>query len=68
LIRQYQLIFGREKEFYFKSFYEPPYGDGFIADIRELGFDPEHLTPAEQACNDIVKLLNETDLKKGLQD
>ena len=68
LIRQYQLIFGREKEFYFKSFYEPPYGDGFIADIRELGFDPEHLTPAQQACNDIVKLLNETDLKKGLQD
>ena len=46
----------------------PPYGDGFIADIRELGFDPEHLTPAEQACNDIVKLLNETDLKEGLQD
>jgi hypothetical protein len=68
LIRQYQLIFGREKEFYFKSFYEPPYGDGLIADIRELGFDPEHLTPAQQACNDIVKLLNETDLKEGLQD
>ena len=68
LVRQYQLIFGREKEFYFKSFYEPPYGDALIADNRELGFDPEHLTPAQQACNDVVKLLNETDLKEGLQD
>ena len=68
LVRQYQLIFGREKEFYFKSLYEPPYPDDFINDIREYGFDPEHLTPAQQACNDIVKLLNETDLKEGLRD
>ena len=66
LIRQYHLIFGKEKKFCFKSFYEPPYGDGFIDDAREYGFDPEHLTPAQQACNDVVKLLNETDFCKGL--
>ena len=66
LIRQYHLIFGKEKKFCFKSFYEPPYGDGFIDDAREYGFDPENLTPAQQACNDVVKLLNETDFCKGL--
>lgn len=62
LVRQYNLIFGKEHRFYFKSAYEPPYDMG----SRDDDFAPEHLTPGQQACNDIVKLLNETDLYIGL--
>ena len=62
LVRQYNLIFGKEHRFHFKSLYEPPYDKDYLDD----DFDPEHLTPGQQTCNEIVKLLNETDLYKGL--
>ena len=62
LVRQYNLIFGKEHRFHFKSLYEPPYDEDYLDD----DFDPEHLTPEQKACNEVVKLLNETDLYKGL--
>lgn len=62
LVRQYNLIFGKEHRFYFKSLYEPPYDKDYLGN----DFDPDHLTPGQQACNDVVKLLNETDLYQGL--
>ena len=64
LVRQYNLIFGKEHRFHFKSLYEPPYNK----DILDDDFDPKHLTSGQRACNEIVKLLNETDLYKGLID
>ena len=62
LVRQYNLIFGKEHRFYFKSRYESPYDYDYLPD----DFDPEHLTPEQKACNELVKMLNETDLYDGL--
>lgn len=63
IVRQYNLILGKEHRFYFKSLYEPPYHDDALLDDD---FDPDHLTAGQQACNTIAKLLTETDLYSGL--
>ena len=33
---------------------------------EEEDFDPDHLTPGQKACNEVVELLRNTDLYKGL--
>lgn len=62
IIRQYNLIFGKDHRFYFKSIYESPYDE----DLLDDDFDPGHLTEEQQTCNRIARLLNETDLYAGL--
>lgn len=62
IIRQYNLILGRDIRFSFRSLYEPPYDEDYLDD----DFDPDHLTPGQRACNDVAELLRNTDLYKGL--
>lgn len=57
LVRQYNLSFGEDLTFHFKSLYEPPYDENYLGE-----FDPQNLTPEQQACNKIAKLLRHTDL------
>lgn len=62
IIRQYNLILGSDIRFNFRSRYEPPYDEDYL----EEDFDPDHLTPGQKACNEVVELLRNTDLYKGL--
>ena len=62
IIRQYNLIFGHSIRFNFRSRYEPPYDEDYL----EEDFDPDHLTPGQKVCNEVVELLRNTDLYKGL--
>ena len=62
IIRQYNLILGSSIRFNFRSRYEPPYDEDYLDD----DFDPDHLTPGQKACNEVVELLRNTDLYKGL--
>ena len=64
IIRQYNLILGEDIRFKFRSRYEPPYEEDYLED----DFDPNHLTPAQKACNEVVELLRNTDLYRGLSD
>ena len=57
LVRQYNLCFGKDLRFHFKSLYEPPYDEDYAGE-----FDPNHLTPEQQICNEIAELLRHTDL------
>ena len=62
LIRQYNIILGSSIRFSFRSRYEPPYDNNYLPD----DFDPDNLTPGQKACNEVVKLLRNTDLYRGL--
>ena len=62
IIRQYNLILGRSIRFNFRSRYEPPYDERYLDD----DFDPNHLTPGQKACNEVVELLRNADLYYGL--
>jgi hypothetical protein len=62
IVRQYNLCFGKDLRFHFKSLYEPPYDEYFVDD-----FDPNHLTPEQQTCNEIADLLRHTDLYSTLK-
>lgn len=62
IIRQYNLILGSSIRFSFRSRYEPPYDNNYLPD----DFDPDSLTPGQKACNEVVNLLRNTDLYKGL--
>ena len=64
IIRQYNLILGSSIRFSFRSRYEPPYDKDYLDD----DFDPDHLTPGQKACNEVVALLRNTDLYKGLSE
>ena len=64
IIRQYNLILGRSIRFSFRSRYEPPYDEDYLED----DFDPDHLTPGQKTCNEVVELLRNTDLYKGLSE
>lgn len=64
IVRQYNLIFGSRIRFNFRSRYEPPYDEDYL----DTDFDPEHLTPGQRACNEVVELLRNTDLYKGLSE
>ena len=57
IVRQYNLVFGEDLRFHFKSLYEPPYDEDYAGD-----FDPNHLTSEQQICNEIADLLRHTDL------
>lgn len=62
IVRQYNIIFGSSIRFSFRSRYEPPYDEDYL----DSDFDPNHLTPGQKACNEVVELLRNTDLYKGL--
>lgn len=62
IVRQYNIILGSSIRFSFRSRYEPPYDEDYL----EPDFDPNHLTPGQKACNEVVELLRNTDLYKGL--
>lgn len=62
IVRQYNIIFGSSLRFSFRSRYEPPYDEDYL----DSDFDPNHLTPGQKACNEVVELLRNTDLYKGL--
>lgn len=62
LIRQYNIILGSSIRFSFRSRYEPPYDNNYLPD----DFDPDNLTSGQKACNEVVKLLRNTDLYRGL--
>ena len=62
IVRQYNIIFGSSIRFSFRSRYEPPYDEDYL----EPDFDPNHQTPGQKACNEVVELLRNTDLYKGL--
>ncbi len=64
IVRQYNIIFGSSLRFSFRSRYEPPYDEDYL----EPDFDPNHLTPGQKACNEVVELLRNTDLYKGLSE
>lgn len=64
IIRQYNLLFGCNIRFNFRSRYEPPYDEDYFDD----DFDPNNLTPGQKACNEVVELLRNTDLYKGLSE
>ena len=64
IVRQYNIIFGSSIRFSFRSRYEPPYDEDYL----EPDFDPNHLTPGQKACNEVVELLRNTDLYKGLSE
>ena len=64
IIRQYNIILGSDIRFNFRSRYEPPYDEDYL----DTDFDPEHLTPGQRACNEVVELLRNTDLYKGLSE
>ena len=56
---QYNIIFGEDLTFHFRSLYEPPYKEDYLDD----DFDPENLTPEQKICNEIADLLRHTNLK-----
>ena len=62
IVRQYNIILGSSIRFSFRSRYEPPYDEDYL----DSDFDPNHLTPGQKACNEVVELLRNTDLYKGL--
>ncbi len=62
IVRQYNIIFGSDIRFNFRSRYEPPYDKKYFED----DIDPDNLTPGQKACNEVVELLRNTDLYKGL--
>ena len=64
IVRQYNIILGSSVRFSFRSRYEPPYDEDYL----EPDFDPNHLTPGQKACNEVVELLRNTDLYKGLSE
>ena len=64
IVRQYNIILGSSLRFSFRSRYEPPYDEDYL----EPDFDPNHLTPGQKACNEVVELLRNTDLYKGLSE
>lgn len=64
IIRQYNLILGFDIRFNFRSRYEPPYEEDYL----DPDFDPDHLTPAQKACNEVVELLHNADLYRGLSE
>ena len=64
IVRQYNIILGSSIRFSFRSRYEPPYDEDYL----EPDFDPNHLTPGQKACNEVVELLRNTDLYKGLSE
>ena len=64
IVRQYNLIFGRRVRFNFRSRYEPPYNNAYL----DPDFDPDNLTHGQKACNEVVELLRNTDLYKGLAE
>ncbi len=57
-------MFGCNIRFNFRSRYEPPYDEDYFDD----DFDPNNLTPGQKACNEVVELLRNTDLYKGLSE
>ena len=58
IVRQYNIIFGEDLTFHFRSLYEPPYKEDFL----DEDFDPENLTPEQKICNEIADLLRHTNL------
>ena len=64
IVRQYNIILGSSLRFSFRSRYEPPYDEDYL----DSDFDPNHLTPGQKACNEVVELLRNTDLYKGLSE
>ena len=64
IVRQYNIILGSSLRFSFRSRYEPPYDEDYL----DSDFDPNHLTPGQKACNEVVELLRNTDLSKGLSE
>lgn len=59
IVRQYNIIFGEDMTFHFRSLYEPPYKEDYLDD----DFDPENLTSEQKICNEIADLLRHTNLK-----
>ena len=58
IVRQYNIIFGEDLTFHFRSLYEPPYKEDYL----DEDFDPENLTPEQKICNEIADLLRHTNL------
>ena len=54
IILQYHIIFGDELNFKFVSAYDIEATHGMYEDM----FNPDHLTPEQQKCNEMVELLN----------
>ena len=59
IIRQYNIIFGDDLTFHFRSLYESPFAEHFT----DEDFDPEHLTPEQKICNELAELLRNTNLR-----